>query len=92
MADPMLTHSEAPPQEEKRERAPSVVPGGAGVAPPRACEVCGAVLIGRPKRCCSAKCRAAKSRRKQAERECRVRDLIKTLVKESGLSVADLLT
>jgi hypothetical protein len=63
----MPTHTEMADPDEKSERAPLAKPGGAVVASPRACEVCGAALTGRPQqKCCSGRCRAAKSRKARA--------------------------
>ncbi len=60
----MPTHTETGTDQEKSERAPLVKPGGPVVGSARACVVCGAPLTGRPQqKCCSARCRAAKSRR-----------------------------
>ncbi len=47
----------------------------------RPCETCGTTLTGRQKKCCSARCRAALSRRMRAEaqedRERRIQGLLK---------------
>jgi predicted nucleic acid-binding Zn ribbon protein len=56
------------------------------------CPICGAGLTGR-KRACSARCRAALSRRRKVEtlaiRERRMRELVKILAKEVGLRGED---
>jgi hypothetical protein len=39
---------------------------------------------------CSDRCRAAKSRRKLADRENRLKDLVKLLAKEAGVTAEDL--
>jgi len=74
----MPTHIDVADPDEQSERAPR---SASMVGSTRACEVCGAVLTGRPQQqCCSARCRAAKSRRRrveaQAERERHVRALL----------------
>ena len=61
----MPTHTEIASPDEKSERAPLAKPGDPVLASPRRCEVCGTLLTGRPQqKCCSARCRAALSRRK----------------------------
>ena len=62
----MTTHTEIAPDQEKSERAPLVKPGRVVVASPRPCPVCGTPLTGR-QQACSAKCRAAKSRRNRGD-------------------------
>ncbi len=62
----MRTHIRLTTPDETSERAPLAKPGGLVVASPRSCAVCGAALTGPPQqRCCSARCRAAKSRRRR---------------------------
>ena len=62
----MAIHMEIATTETRSERAPLAKPGDLVVASPRSCAVCGAVLTGRPQqKCCSARCRAAKSRRQR---------------------------
>ncbi len=59
----MANHTEIADPEDKSERAPR---NASVVGSTRACEICGKALTGRPQqKCCSAKCRAAKSRRKR---------------------------
>ena len=82
----MPTHTDWRSPTKKSERAPLAKPGDPVLASPRACEVCGMVLTGRPQqKCCSARCRAAKSRREraqgQAERDQRVRALLEAAVR-----------
>ncbi len=59
----------------------------------RRCETCGTPLTGRQKSACSARCRAALSRRKRAEaqeeRDQRLQRLVETLAREVGLSPED---
>ncbi len=54
----------------------------------RPCETCGTTLTGRQKKCCSARCRAALSRRMRAgaqeERERRVQGLLEEAVRLLG--------
>ena len=85
----MDTHTDMATDPEQSERAPLAKPGGLVVASPRSCAVCGAVLTGRPQqRCCSAKCRAAWSRRRkveaQAERDGRVRECLEAAMRVLG--------
>ena len=54
----------------------------------RTCPVCGKALTGR-QRACSGKCRAKKSRRKREDREGRMRELVKILAREAGLTPED---
>ena len=61
----MATGPEIATPSEKSVRAPLVKPGGAVVASSRPCPICGTPLKGRQE-ACSAKCRAAKSRRRRA--------------------------
>ena len=60
----------------------------------RRCKSCGTPLTGRQKSACSARCRAALSRRMRAEaqgeRDQRLQRLVETLAKEVGLRVEDL--
>ena len=57
----MPTRTDIATPEEESECAPR---SAFMVGSARACEVCGAALTGRPQqRCCSARCRTAKSRR-----------------------------
>ncbi len=59
----MDIHIEVALPDEQSERAPR---SASMVASARACEVCGTALTGRPQqKCCSARCRAAKSRRRR---------------------------
>jgi hypothetical protein len=72
--------------DSESERAASSAAWRDVVASPRACAVCGAVLTGRPQqKCCSARCRAAWSRRRpvelQAEPDQRVRELLETAIR-----------
>ena len=56
----MPTHTDIATPEEEGECAPR---RASMVGSARACEVCGAALTGRPQQpCCSARCRAGKSR------------------------------
>jgi predicted nucleic acid-binding Zn ribbon protein len=85
----MATHSEIATDQEQSERAPLVKPGAPVVASPRACEVCAAPLTGRPQqKCCSARCRAAWSRRRRAEalaeRDQRLRALLEGALRVVG--------
>jgi len=70
---------------EKSERAAVAHAGGAVVASPRPCPVCGHAMTGRRTSACSDKCRAALSRRtraeQQAERDQRVRELLEAAVR-----------
>ncbi len=58
------------------------------------CESCGTPLTGRQKKCCSARCRAALSRRMRAEaqeeRDQRLQRLVETLAREVGIRIEDL--
>jgi len=68
--------------EEKSERAPR---SASVVGSARACVVCGMPLSGRPhQKCCSAKCRAEKSRRQRRDTEAALHDRLR-LVLESAL-------
>ena len=58
----MKTHPTVAEAQAQSERAPCSAPHGAVVASARACPVCGTPLHGRQESC-SARCRAAKSRR-----------------------------
>lgn len=82
----MPTHTEVAPPTEKSERAPRSAPPGAVVASPRGCPICGTPLRGR-QRCCSAKCRAAKSRRARIpvkrEQLLEIRRLLRAVLEES---------
>jgi predicted nucleic acid-binding Zn ribbon protein len=80
----MPTHSEIATDPERSERAPCSTLSGGVVASSRRCPICGTPLTGR-QQCCSAKCRAAKSRRErsqaQAERDRRVQALLEAAVR-----------
>ncbi len=73
---------------EESERAPLVSPGGGVVASAGTCSICGAALTGRQRSACSAKCRAALSRRTraegQAERDRRMRELLEAALRVVG--------
>jgi len=58
----MKTHTRVAEAQAQSERAPCSAPHGAVVASARPCPVCGTPLQGR-QQACSARCRAAKSRR-----------------------------
>lgn len=82
----MATHSEIATDQEQSERAPRSAPV---VGSTRACAVCGTMLTGRPQqKCCSARCRAAKSRwgraKAQVERDERVRELLRATLRVLG--------
>lgn len=57
------------------------------------CQVCGTPLTGRQEKSCSARCRAALSRRKRAEaqeeRDRRLQRLVEVLAREVGLKPED---
>jgi predicted nucleic acid-binding Zn ribbon protein len=76
----------ATPQEES-ERAPLVTTGGGVVGSPGTCPICGTALTGRQKSACSAKCRAALSRRLhipvRRERLLEIRALLKRTLEET---------
>ena len=74
--------SDPSPESERTLLSPSMV------GSPRTCPICGGPLRGR-QGCCSGRCRAALSRRRREDREGRMRELVKVLAKEAGLTPED---
>jgi predicted nucleic acid-binding Zn ribbon protein len=91
----MPTHTPTATPSEKAERAAVApfcdrLPG----QPRPLCPICGTPMEGRRTSACSDRCRAALSRRRrleaQATKETRLRELVKVLAKQAGLTAEDL--